>query len=1150
MDLYLSSFNARGLRNASSAASLLKNLLEYGIDVAALQETNFTCPRDERVFENDYVVYSAYTASRGAGVSLLVKRSLNAVVNLLYTDTQGRLLVADLSVNGKKFRVATVHAPNKSVERRTFFRKIEPYLADPLHTYLVGDWNAILDPNLDRGGRGGSGRRCENKCLRNFMAENDLVDRYRVDHPGGKHWTWTNFSSSSVTNRAYLDRMLVRRADLDFLSCPEFKYLGRSDHKLVMARLRLSDRPKMATYWKLNSSLLELEDFRKKLGELVQRELVGVVTGNKWYVSLKHKIRTFAVKYSQQLALDKATAEKSIEDKLHRAVSGGDTLSAALARADLVQAANDRYNGQVVRSRLDRVSNEAVKLGASMRAEEFRRQKDDYITEIKNPDGRTLRSTRDIVENFRTHLQSRFTRLTDLPVEQFDSYLADFPRLEEAEATCCEGTITECEVVEALKQVKRNKSPGLDGLPYEMYLQMSHMFVPILTVMFNHWFNQGGIPGQVTRGVITLIKKGKGVGGLDDYRPITLLNTDLKILARVLSNRLRIVIEDLVCPEQTYAIKGRKIHDNLHMIRQILEKLNEDDTGAALINLDQSKAFDRVDHRFLEAIMKKAGFKSDFLRWINLLYKSPSSCVQVNGKRSRTFPITRSVRQGCPLSPLLYVLALEPLLRRLNEDGVANRAPRGEALTDVSRARASAYADDVSVFVFSGEHIRQVHQVLIRYQQITGSIINCSKSSALRLGGWRGGTPLPALFDWTDGPIRILGIWFGPDLQLEKNWMEVRTKVGAAVDLWLRRKLSLKGRAEACACYVFPLILYRLAVLPLPADTEKALEGLLFKLLWKRGKPLVRREACIQRIEGGGLGMPHLASHKYAERLSFISRALIEETAWTQEIRDALPEIECSTEAERRRRPRGQEQFLRECRQALRGITQFSDLASPRNTLYRGLVVGFAKDPQTNRPQVSREDMNKMWNWAPGRDYLNNSEFSLTWRVFRNALPLNDRLFHMKLAEKPDCERCCTGLKENVAHAFYECNKVQPMWERVEELTERSDTTLRVPIDMDYVINNKAPPWNGEKEKVFRAILAVARLVVWITRCEEKYHGKSFSSGDLVLFFEHQLRIKIRCDKRRLSKHAFFRRWIEISSLVAQKGERYIFTFVTNHIDV
>ena len=168
-----------------------------------------------------------------------------------------------------------------------------------------------------------------------------------------------------------------------------------------------------------------------------------------------------------------------------------------------------------------------------------------------------------------------------------------------AEAASCEGVVTECEVRDALKQVGLNKSPGLDGLPYEVYLRMSHMFVPILTDMFNHWFAQGAIPGSVTKGVITLLKKGgRHVWeGLDDYRPITLLNTELKILARVLANRLQLVISDLIGSEQTFAVKGRSIQDNLHLIREVLEGI-EDGTEAALISLDQSKAFDRVDHRF------------------------------------------------------------------------------------------------------------------------------------------------------------------------------------------------------------------------------------------------------------------------------------------------------------------------------------------------------------------------------------------------------------------------------------------------------------------------------------------------------------------------------------------------------------------------
>ena len=209
--------------------------------------------------------------------------------------------------------------------------------------------------------------------------------------------------------------------------------------------------------------------------------------------------------------------------------------------------------------------------------------------------------------------------------------------------------VTECEVRDALKQVGLNKSPGLDGLPYEVYLRMSHMFVPILTDMFNHWFAQGAIPGSVTKGVITLLKKGgRHVWeGLDDYRPITLLNTELKILARVLANRLQLVISDLIGPEQTFAVKGRSIQDNLHLIREVLEGI-KDDTESALISLDQSKAFDRVDHRFLASVLETAGFEPEFRRWISMMYHNPQAVVQVNGRRSRVIAIERSVRQGCP----------------------------------------------------------------------------------------------------------------------------------------------------------------------------------------------------------------------------------------------------------------------------------------------------------------------------------------------------------------------------------------------------------------------------------------------------------------------------------------------------------------------
>ena len=218
-----------------------------------------------------------------------------------------------------------------------------------------------------------------------------------------------------------------------------------------------------------------------------------------------------------------------------------------------------------------------MRSNSTAREEDVRRFFDRYIDSVESPDGHVLRSNREIRDAFRAHFRDRFAHCPDLPLQEFRSFLADFPLLGAAEVASCGGVITECEVRDAWKQVGLIKSPGLDGLPYEVYLRVPHMFVPILTDMFNHWFAQGAIPGSITKSVITLLKKGgrRVWERLDDYRPKPLLNTELKILARILANRLQIVISDLIGPEQTYAVKGRSIQDNLHLTREDLEEIED-----------------------------------------------------------------------------------------------------------------------------------------------------------------------------------------------------------------------------------------------------------------------------------------------------------------------------------------------------------------------------------------------------------------------------------------------------------------------------------------------------------------------------------------------------------------------------------------------
>ena len=198
---------------------------------------------------------------------------------------------------------------------------------------------------------------------------------------------------------------------------------------------------------------------------------------------------------------------------------------------------------------------------------------------------------------------------------------------------------------------------------------------------------------------------------------------------QVLANLSQLVKSDLFEPEQNYTVKGRSIQDNLHLMCKILEGL-KDGTEAELINLDQSKAFDKVDHRFVVTVLETAKFQSEFCKWINMMYHNPQAMVQVNGESSRAFMIEWSVRQGCLLSPLLYVLALKPLLRRLRDEK-ASLALCCILYSSPLSAKVSAYVDDLIVFGSHRLDIKAVKKVVARYEQVAGAKINFSLKISL-----------------------------------------------------------------------------------------------------------------------------------------------------------------------------------------------------------------------------------------------------------------------------------------------------------------------------------------------------------------------------------------------------------------------------------
>ncbi|CAE1276092.1 unnamed protein product [Acanthosepion pharaonis] len=546
-----------------------------------------------------------------------------------------------------------------------------------------------------------------------------------------------------------------------------------------------------------------------------------------------------------------------------------------------------------------------------------------------------------------------------------------------------------------------------------------------------------------------------------------MLITELKILAKVLADRLQIVLSSLIGPEQTCAVKGRTIQDNLHLVRLIIEKVDSD---AALINLDQSKAFDRVDHRFLEAVLSAAGFGPHFRTWIRLLYASPGALVEVNGVRSKPFMLSRSFRQGCPLSPLLYALALEPFLRKLKTNPVLRGISLPGATTS---ARYFAYADDVSV--------------LVSICWLAVGFVEGSFSSRIFPLDGRAGQDTRRLVR-SRPPV-------------EMNWSEVREKAELAVRLWTRRNLSLKGRTEVCASHIYPILLYRLSVLPLPSDTLLAFVRLLFSFLWGGKAAMVSREICYLHPSDGGLGVPCVETRQHTLRITYLDRMCMQLDEdgefWKEDAGKHFPSLRNvrSCEEETGRTPRCEGSFYRECRISLKRLLRAKDGLSDVQPLSR--ITHLAGD---SRSPLGRQ-----------------------------------RLRAAGLAKSPNCVRC-SGEVETIGHAFFHCSVVVPLCKFVEDIMVRMLRGKFFVLEASSVCSNIVPPLTKAEHYVFICLLWVMRVVIWTTR-QKEFHGREkFSSSQLILFFKHQLKVKIRTERKRLHPLEFGEIWVSLARLCRVKG--------------
>ena len=424
--------------------------------------------------------------------------------------------------------------------------------------------------------------------------------------------------------------------------------------------------------------------------------------------------------------------------------------------------------------------------------------------------------------------------------------------------------------------MKNSKSPGSDGITVEFY----KMFWPILKKHYvnsiNYSFETGSLTELQKQSIITLLpKQNKDITNLDNWRPISLLNVDYKIATKTIANRVKSVITKIINNSQTGFIKGRYIGENIRLLFEIIDSVEENKPGLIFFS-DFEKAFDSIDHSFMVNCLRHFNFDEEFIKWIQLFYRDANSCITNNGHLSNFFPIERVVRQGCPLSPYLFIICIELLSNKIN----ISEDIKGIFYMNQEFKR-SLFADDAS-FILDGslKSFETLIDVLDNFFLISGLKLNARKCQVLRIGTMIKNETIylrHRKFIWSSTEASALGITFNTNkhLTFQIN-LESEIKVfEACLKQWQHRKLTLMGKITVIKSYALPKLIYTLTSLPNPPkQTIKRIEKIIYDFIWN-GKPeKIKRDTLTNSYEKGGLKMIDLETFIRSLKITWIKRII------------------------------------------------------------------------------------------------------------------------------------------------------------------------------------------------------------------------------------------------------------------------------------
>ena len=877
--LNVGTFNCRGLKKTRKVHALLNTFKKEKLDIIGLQETHINTNIEIEEIRKKWrgpLHYSEGTNNSKGLITLFSPINFSeSNLTLLYKSE--RILISSLIVDKCQILILNVYSPCAVNDKTNFLNNLNSVLDDILNTsdgdphniICLGDFNLTLEPRdiLDNGHQHNHGNR---QHLNKILNDHNLTDTWRLDHPFESTFTWSTPNFSAARR---LDYIFINDPLSSYICDSYIKNIGFSDHRLMYTVLEFSTFSQGKGLYKMNTSLFKDLDYCR----IINREISDTINEHKNLnphlimemikVNCKEITQQYSKFRSREQDNKSVLLSKTLNDLDNELIKdpNNKVLPSKIAsiKKELEIFELEQARGAQIRSSIKSIE-DGEKCTKYFFALEKHMSQINTVKKLKTADGIISNET-EIVNKIGEHYEKKYNtsnKSYEFVSKKLDEYTEniDLPKLSEEERETCDRVITIQEVADSVKSMNRGSAPGSDGIPAEFYVVFWNYIRYPLLECFKYSFEKRLLPTSERLGVISLFHKGKDLDrdNLDNWRPISLTNADYKILAKLLSRRLNKVIDKLIGLQQTGFMKGRHISTLHRQIDDILTLQRKKKLPGILLALDFKAAFDSINISTILKSLTLFGFGEKFVTWIKILNTERLACIKNGGHISYTFKMGNGVRQGCPVSPQLFILAVEILAQKIVQDNsIKGLNPNGNKIP----FKLGQFADDTTCGLNDIEDMRKVMNHLNGFSTFSDLFLNLNKSYALSTNGMAVDTDgLQITFK---NQIKILGLYFGNLTEaslIEENWKSRIENVKKMLTTWNKRNLSLAGKILILKTFGLSQFVFVMQSISLPEMVLKEISQIFFHFLWKskNSKGIaerVKRPVLCNEVEFGGLKM-------------------------------------------------------------------------------------------------------------------------------------------------------------------------------------------------------------------------------------------------------------------------------------------------------